>query len=90
MLLLQVKTPLEGLPGIFPGQHVIGMETTILQVLSKAGGFKKFASPDDIMIIRKTNGSDTQIINFDYEEVDSDNIAGQDILLKRGDVIVVP
>ena len=72
-------------PGVFP----ITLETRVMQVLAMAQGLTPFASERDIHILRYKDNT-TQKIGFDYKEVLKGNNLEQDILLKRGDVIVVP
>lgn len=72
-----------------PGAFSINMEARVMQVLAQAQGLTPFASERDIHIMRYTAGG-AQKIGFDYKEVLKGNKLEQDILLKRGDVIVVP
>ncbi len=72
-------------PGVFP----ITLETRVMQVLAMAKGLTAFASERDIHILRYT-GNSSQKIGFDYKEVLKGNNLDQDIVLKRGDVIIVP
>ena len=72
-------------PGIFP----IDLETTIMQVLAMAGGLNPFAADSKIYILRHENGV-MKKIPFDYHEVEKGKNLVQNIILKRGDVIVVP
>ena len=72
-------------PGVFP----ISLETRIMQALAMAKGLTPFASERDIHIIRYEGGVSKKIA-FDYKEVLKGNNREQDIILKRGDVIVVP
>jgi polysaccharide export outer membrane protein len=60
---------------------------TVLQALSTAGGFSQFARIKGIYILRNEDGRQTKI-PYDYKQV----LKGtkQDILLRPGDVIVVP
>ena len=76
----QVKSP-----GVFP----ITMETRVMQALAMAKGLTPFAAERDIHILRYEGGTSKKI-GFDYKEVVKGNNLGQDILLKTGDVIVVP
>lgn len=74
-----------GNPGMFgPSNRV-----TVLQALSLAGGLKTFADESSIKIIRG-HGKDTKKIPFDYGEVKKGKHLEQNILLERGDVVVVP
>ena len=72
-------------PGLFP----IDMETTVMQVLAMAGGLNPFAAEGKIYILRHENGT-MKKIPFDYNEVEKGKNLTQNIILKRGDVIVVP
>ena len=60
-----------------------------MQVLAQAKGLTPFAAERDIHILRKKNDK-IEKIGFDYKEVLKGNNLDQDIVLKRGDVIVVP
>lgn len=72
-----------------PGQFAITMETTVMQILSMAGGLNAFASGGDIFILRQ-KGNETVRIPFDYKEVMKGRKLEQNIILQRGDVVVVP
>ena len=72
-----------------PGMFNISTELTVLQALSLAGGLKTFAKEGDIMIIRG-HGPDTERIRFDYSKAKKGRDLDQNILLKRGDVVLVP
>jgi polysaccharide export outer membrane protein len=72
-----------------PGSYGIGMETTVMQLLSMAGGLDPFAQEDGIQILRQINNQ-TIKIPFNYGEVSEGEKLGQNIVLQRGDVVVVP
>jgi Periplasmic protein involved in polysaccharide export len=72
-------------PGMFP----LHTDVTVLQALSMAGGLTPFADKDSIKIIR-TTGANTQVFKFDYDKVSNGKKLEQNIVLQRGDVIVVP
>ncbi|MBT0666192.1 polysaccharide biosynthesis/export family protein [Geobacter pelophilus] len=72
-----------------PGRQVLNTNVNVLQALAMAGGLNPFASKDRIKVFRTEHG-ETRIIPFHYSEVvDGTNLA-DNIVLKRGDVIVVP
>ena len=71
------------------GRFVMDGNFNVLMALSSAGGFIEWAKKDKIKIFRQ-DGDKTVIHAFDYEEVAAGKNLGQNILLKRGDVIVVP
>jgi polysaccharide export outer membrane protein len=72
-----------------PGEYTVGRFVDVLQALTLAGGLTPFADDDDIRIVRKTEGKET-IIPFDYSDVRKGKRLEQNIMLKTGDVIVVP
>jgi polysaccharide biosynthesis/export protein len=72
-----------------PGPYPIGMESTVMQVLSMAGGLNPYAAAGSIIILRQEGGK-TVTIPFDYDEVKKGVKLNQNIPLKRGDVVVVP
>jgi polysaccharide export outer membrane protein len=72
-------------PGMFP----ISLETSVMQILSMAGGLNPYASENNIHILRQVNGNSVKI-PFSYSDVLKGRNLKQNITLKRGDVIVVP
>ena len=72
-----------------PGRQILLADTTVLQALAMAGGLNTFAEKDDIKIFRR-NGDRTTVYSFRYSQVVSGNNLDDNVLLKRGDVIVVP
>jgi polysaccharide export outer membrane protein len=73
-----------------PGVLQLRSATTVLEAIAMAGGFRDFASPSKIMIIRKDLEGRTQKIRFNYNRVLSTAGEEDNLLLKTGDVIVVP
>ncbi|HEX3175952.1 MAG TPA: polysaccharide biosynthesis/export family protein [Methylomirabilota bacterium] len=72
-----------------PGVLQLKSDTSVLEAIALAGGFRDFASPSKIMILRK-NGEGTQKIPFNYNRVVKDNRGEGNVMLKSGDVVVVP
>lgn len=72
-----------------PGEFAINMETSVMQILSKAGGLNPFASRGNIKILRQYDNK-IVYIPFDYGEVEKGSNLAQNITLKAGDVVVVP
>lgn len=71
-----------------PGSIEIHKDIDVLQALSVAGGLNAFAKEKEVRIFRK-EADQTQIFFFNYKEVSKGEGLEQNILLKRGDVIVV-
>jgi polysaccharide export outer membrane protein len=72
-------------PGMFP----ITLETNVMQILAMAGGLNPFAASSKILILRQEGGQ-TVKVPFDYPRVEKGENLEQNVLLKRGDVVVVP
>jgi len=69
-----------------PGEFPLTGRMTVLKALALAGGFKEFARPDSIVIVRE----DQTVIPFNYKRVAEGKDVSQNILLAAGDTIVVP
>jgi polysaccharide export outer membrane protein len=72
-----------------PGEFPITLDTRVMQVLAQAKGLTPFAAEREIHVLRNKNNK-IEKIGFDYKEVLKGNNLDQDIVLERGDVIVVP
>ena len=72
-----------------PGEFALIKPLDVMQALSLAGGTATFAELDDIVILRRENGTQ-HAIPFDYLEVERGKKLEQNIILKSGDVVVVP
>ncbi len=74
-----------GKPGPYP---LIG-PTTVLQLISIAGGLRDYANGKKILIVRTENGHAVSH-PFNYKDVVSGKNLQQNIELKPGDTVVVP
>jgi polysaccharide export outer membrane protein len=72
-----------------PGAYPLSNPTTVLQLLSMAGGVAEFAEANKIMIMRTENGKQVAL-KFNYKDVAKGKNLQQNILLKPGDTVVVP
>lgn len=68
-----------------PGSYSLVIDTTVLEALVNAGGFREFANTKKIVILR---GSER--LKFNYHEVTKGKKMEQNILVKPGDQIIVP
>jgi polysaccharide export outer membrane protein len=74
-----------------PGVLELRGETTILEAIAMAGGFKDFASPSKITVIRNEENGKTKRIRFNYNRAVSSGASDEEnLVLKSGDVVVVP
>ncbi|MBI3802955.1 MAG: polysaccharide biosynthesis/export family protein [Nitrospirae bacterium] len=72
-----------------PGEYLVGHETDVMQALSLAGGLTPYAAENRIRVLRRENGAQ-QTYLFRYSEAIQGEHLEQNILLRRGDVVVVP
>ena len=72
-----------------PGEYLVGHYTDVLQALSMAGGLTPYAAENDIKIMRR-GGANQQVFHFRYGDMQKEKDLKQNILLERGDVVMVP
>lgn len=72
-------------PGVFPAASYIN----VVQALSMAGGMTPYAAVDKIKILRRENDKQ-QAIPFEYGDIEKGQNLEQNIILRAGDVVVVP
>ena len=72
-----------------PGAVPLKGPMTVLHALAVAGGFKDFAKPGGIKVLRKVAGSDkVETIPFSYKDAMRNDAAV--FYLVEGDTVVVP
>lgn len=71
-----------------PGEYPVTRNVDVLQALSMAGGLNPFAQGEKIQVLRRENGTQTSI-PFQYEAVEKGDLK-QNIVLKAGDIVLVP
>jgi polysaccharide biosynthesis/export protein len=76
----QVKTP---------GVYRLRSETSIVQIISMAGGFTDWANQKKIIIIRKENGKEKRM-TVNYMKIVQGDDLRLNVNLKAGDTIIVP
>jgi polysaccharide export outer membrane protein len=72
-----------------PGNYPIERNMTVVTLISRAGGFKPSADLNNVKIIRVEDGKKT-IIKVRAKEVIERGDKTKDILLKPGDLVIVP
>lgn len=72
-----------------PGEFNAVRPIDVMQALALAGGTTSFAALNDIKILRRENGVETSI-PFRYGRVQKGKSLKENIILKSGDVVVVP
>ena len=72
-----------------PGEFIVNPRVDVIQALSLAGGTTAFASPSEIFVLRRDNGQQRRL-PFNFEAVLRGRDLEQNVLLRSGDVVVVP
>jgi polysaccharide export outer membrane protein len=72
-----------------PGPIVMSQNLDVMQALSLAGGLSPYAEEDDIIVIRRMNGKQT-VIPVDYTVLKQGKRLENNVLLKSGDLIIIP
>lgn len=72
-----------------PGPFPLLRATTVLQLIAMAGGLKEFAKAGDIVVVRSDLGQQLSY-GFSYDDLKNRKNLSQNILLKPGDVVIVP
>jgi len=73
------------LPGVYPLQDRL----TVIQALALAGGLTEFAKKDRMVVIRQSNNIQVKY-DVNYKDILKSPNGGQNLLLERGDTLVVP
>jgi polysaccharide export outer membrane protein len=73
-----------------PGTFAYDTQLDVMQALSLAGGLTPFASKSKIKILRRDQAGTQTAILFDYSDVEDGEQLEKNILLRGGDVVVVP
>jgi polysaccharide biosynthesis/export protein len=72
-----------------PGKLVLRSETSLLQAITMSGGFTQFASTNNIVLLRRKGGSEIRKI-IRYKDIISGKKPEDDVILRRGDTVVIP
>jgi polysaccharide export outer membrane protein len=72
-----------------PGEFIVNPRVDVIQALSLAGGTTAFASPSEIFVLRRDNEQQRRL-PFNFEAVLRGRDLEQNVLLRSGDVVVVP
>ena len=72
-----------------PGQFAVGQALDVMQALSLAGGMTTYAAVNDVHILRRDSNG-LRAIPVRYGDIEKGRSLEQDIMLLRGDTVVVP
>jgi polysaccharide biosynthesis/export protein len=71
-----------------PGSYSMGAPQTVPDILARAGGLTEYAKEKEIRVMRTENGKNLQF-PVNYKDLIKGKNLKQNIVLKRGDVILV-
>jgi len=72
-----------------PGPYLLTSPTTVVQLISMAGGLLEYADAKNIVIVRNEKNTPVSY-RFNYREMTERKNLKQNILLKPGDTVLVP
>jgi polysaccharide export outer membrane protein len=72
-----------------PGNFPVVRNVDVMQALSMAGGMTPYAAANRIRILRRADGRQSAI-SFAYGDIEKGEKLEQNIVLRAGDVVVVP
>ena len=73
-----------------PGRYPIYKEQmNIFQAIAMAGGMTPFAAVNKIKIVRR-KGEELEAYSFKFSDIEKGENLGQNIVLRSGDIVVVP
>lgn len=76
---------------VAPGAKSLKRGTTLIQALAESGGFTRFAAQKRIILRRSNRRTGKQSVHrINYKAIADGAAIGRDIVLKDGDVIIVP
>jgi len=73
-----------------PGEYPVNSPLDVMQALALAGGLNAFAAENSINILRRDESGKQTAIEFEYGEVKDGDELQTNVILKSGDVVVVP
>ncbi|MGH1471292.1 MAG: polysaccharide biosynthesis/export family protein [Cellvibrionaceae bacterium] len=73
-----------------PGQFIMRGLTDVTQALALAGGLTAFADDNSIKILRRDSSGKQKAIEFRYNKVSNGKHLSENLILRSGDVVLVP
>ncbi|MBT8135414.1 MAG: polysaccharide biosynthesis/export family protein [Gammaproteobacteria bacterium] len=73
-----------------PGEFTATSSIDVMQALAMAGGLNQFAAGNKIKVLRRDADGRQRAINFRYSDVEDGRNLQNNIILKSGDVVIVP
>lgn len=73
-----------------PGEFVLTGPLTVMQAIARAGGLTEGARPEEVIVIRRRNSGEPEVIAFDLEAARAGEDPSKSLALVPFDVVYVP
>ena len=73
-----------------PGSYPLTTETTVMDAIAAAGGFRDFAKKAGVYVLRKGEGGQEEHLKFNYKDFVKGKNTAQNVKLEPNDTIIVP
>lgn len=73
-----------------PGEFAVTRRVDVMQALAMAGGLNQFAAANKIKVLRRDQNGHQRALEFRYAEVEDGRNLDSNIMLRSGDIVVVP
>ena len=73
-----------------PGSYLLTTNTTIMDAIAAAGGFRDFAKKSGVYVLRKSPDGKEAHLKFNYKDFIKGKDSAQNIKLEPNDTIIVP
>lgn len=73
-----------------PGSYPLTRDTTIMDAIAQAGGFRDFAKKAGVYVLRKTSDGQENRLKFNYKDFIKGKDIAQNVKLQPNDTVIVP
>ncbi|MBS1806257.1 MAG: polysaccharide biosynthesis/export family protein [Acidobacteria bacterium] len=73
-----------------PGSYLLTTETTVMDAIAAAGGFRDFAKKSGVYVLRKSANGQEEHLKFNYKDFVKGKNTAQNVKLEPNDTIIVP
>jgi polysaccharide export outer membrane protein len=73
-----------------PGSYLLTTDTTVMDAIAAAGGFRDFAKKSGVYVLRKSSDGHESHLKFNYKDFVKGKNTAQNIKLEPNDTIIVP
>ena len=73
-----------------PGSYLLTTDTTVMDAIAAAGGFRDFAKKSGVYVLRKGKSGQVEHLKFNYKDFVKGKNTAQNVKLEPNDTIIVP